>query len=94
MKTKEFVEQLNTELKENITLVQNSNYPSMGAIYWNGQQVCSIPFNEIFEEHNPGYTNEAGYPHRNMATAKAQIVAFIDRWNNEDGFKELMTEQI
>lgn len=91
MKTREFVEQLSKELNQELSLVQNNNYPSMASIYWNGQQVCSVPSQEIFEEHNPAYSNEGGYAHRNIPTAKAIIISFIERWNNEDGFKELMT---
>jgi hypothetical protein len=94
MKTIDFIKQLSEETKQELSLVQNRNYPSMGSVFWNSQQICSVPFNDIFEEHNPSYSNEAGYPHRNIETAKAMVISFIDRWNNEDGFKELMTEKI
>jgi hypothetical protein len=94
MNTKLFIEELSKELGEELTLVQNKNYSSMASIYWKGQQVCSIPSGEIFEEHNPSYQNELGHAHRNIPTAKAQVISFIDRWNNEEGFKELMTEAI
>ena len=94
MKTKLFIDELSKEIKENLTVVDNKNYPSMASIYWNNQQICSVPSDEIFEEHNPSYANELGYAHKNIATAKAQVINFIDKWNNEEGFKELMTEAI
>lgn len=94
MKTKLFIEELSKEIGEELSLVQNKNYASMASIFWKGQQICSVPSDEIFEEHNPAYQNEGGYAHRNIPTAKAQVISFIDRWNNEEGFKELMTEAI
>ncbi len=94
MSSKDFIEQLSKELKVELELKPNSNYPSMTSVWYKGAQICSIPSGEINVEHNPGYTNEAGYAHRNIPTAKALIVSFLDKWEHEAGFQELMTETI
>ena len=92
MKTKEFITNLSLELGKELELRDNKNYPSMATVWWNNQQICSVPSQDIYELIRPEYQNEEGYVHRNMPTAKAIIISFLDRWENEAGFKEMLLE--
>lgn len=96
LQTKDFIEQLNKELGITLTLVQNKNYPELGNVFYNNGEICPVPFNTINETLIPTYTIDLGgktVPHPGMDSVKSKVITFIDRWNNEDGFKELMTEK-
>jgi len=76
-----------------VEVVQNRNYPSMVHIKYQGVDICAAP-NEIFEDINPGHTNEFGDVHPSLPVVLNKIKIFIDKWNSDPEFKSLMTDPL
>lgn len=85
------------EIDENIVINDLSKYDVNDvcevAYNYNGRSIniCACPANEIKEEVDPDYKDEFGRRHRTLGEVISLAENFINRWNNEEGFKELMT---
>ena len=100
MLTKDFIEQLNKEFNldtELLTVRENKNVPGLGNIFLGKAEICPIPLNDIYEErkddHFIVFNDGRKILHPSSIEIKSKIILFLDRWNNEEGFKELMTEE-
>jgi hypothetical protein len=89
MQIRDFIKELNVDIE----VVQNKNYPSMVHLKYKGIDVCAAP-NEIHDNVNPNYQNEAGDMHPNKAVVENKIKMFIDKFENDKEFRELMTEPL
>lgn len=94
MQTKEFITGLESKLNVKLELRQSPNYPSMSGIYYAGVYICAAPSDQIKDEHDTAYVNEAGYPHRTKIFVEAKVSDFVNRYNTDPEFKALMNEKI
>jgi hypothetical protein len=97
MQTKDFIEKLNEklDLKDNkLSLKENKNIRGVGNIFYEGVEICPCPLEEIFEDYRENYTavfpGDRYVPHPTQSIIEAKVIQFIDKWNNEEGFKDLM----
>jgi len=85
------------EIDENIVINDLSKYDVNDvcevAYNYNGRSIniCACPANEIKEEFDKNYQDEYGRPHRTLGEVLSLVNNFMNRWNNEPDFKELMT---
>lgn len=85
------------EIDENIVINDLSKYNVSDicevAYKHNGKMIniCACPANEIKEEIDLNYKDEYGRRHRIVSEVLSLAENFINRWNNEPEFKELMT---
>ena len=85
------------EINENIVINDLSKYNVRDIVEvaydYNGKMIniCACPANEVKESPDPEYKDEYGRPHRTAGTVLSMAQNFINRWNNEPDFKELMT---
>ena len=85
------------EIDKNIVINDLSKYNVNDvcevAYNYNGRSIniCACPANEIKEEVDPAYKDEFGRRHRTLGEVIILAENFINHWNNEEGFKELMT---
>mgnify|MGYP006869463956 FL=1 len=94
------IQELETKLKEidkNIVINDLSQYGVTDVVEiaynYNGKMVniCACPSKEVKEEFDPNYKDEYGRPHRTVGAVLSMAQNFMNLWNNEPGFIELMT---
>ena len=92
MTLKDFEKQLQDEFKAKIKIVPHPSNEDMAGVYLEGvrQSICGCPSNEIYEERSPSYVNKYGQQHNSIPEVKAKVSSFLNRLENEKGFRELM----
>lgn len=75
-------------LNPDLSVQISPNNPDMAGIYWRGIHICSIPSGDIYDEVRPDYKNSADHVHRTRPAALAQVNSYLNRIENEPGFKE------
>lgn len=91
MKTPDFELQLQNEIDPTINFRQNpGNLDIVGIYYGDVYTETAIPSKEIFEERNPSYADNFGYPHRGSIEAIQRVKDFIARFNNDEEFRNDM----
>lgn len=92
MKIQEFEKQLK-KINGSLKIVPHPTNLDMVGIYLDTVFICGAPSNEIFEEVKPEYTNKFGDRHRTIEETEAKVNQFLNRWENEEGFKDLFYEK-
>lgn len=93
MQIKEFIKEVEKELNISLELKPAPSDSTMCGIYYDGCYITAAPSGVIKNEHDEGYTNERGYPHRPSTYVKAKIVDFVEKYKDPN-FKALVNEKI
>lgn len=97
MKTKDFIDSLAKKYESNLTIKENKNIPGLGNIFYNDFEICSCPFEDIYEEVRPNYTvtfpGDFVMQHPSMDMIEAKINNFITRLKTDTDFSDLVNNK-
>lgn len=97
MKIQDFEQMLKKEVSDNIEIVDLSQHnitDIMGVRYndpKSGKQldICACPAREIFEESNPGYTDDFGRQHKTIPGIRSVVEGFVEKLKDEETYNYL-----
>ncbi len=98
MRTEEYIKEISKEFGKELEVRKHPHLADLVVIYYNGVEICPAPANEIYDNFDKSYCGNFGQdrmiPHPSKSMTRAKIAGFLTRWEHEEGFKELMTENL